>query len=102
MVSFLYLENGDASNDDASFVYSADGGTTWSTVNALAKTTGTCSAAGQWTSITISLPASANNNAMVKIGFNWTNNDDGIGTDPSFAVDDITLAQNPTGISAYT
>jgi PKD repeat protein len=39
---------------------------------------------------------SADNNPNVKIGFNWTNNDDGIGTDPSFAVDNITL----TGIAA--
>jgi hypothetical protein len=98
--TFLYVENGDAAIDDATFVYSADGGTTWSTINPLAKTTGTCSAAGQWTSITIALPVSADNNANVKIGFNWTNNDDGVGTDPSFAVDDITLNSNPTGIAA--
>jgi hypothetical protein len=99
-LSFVYLENGDASNDDASLVYSADGGTTWTTINALAKTTGTCASLGQWTAISVTLPASANNNAMVKIGFNWTNNDDGTGTDPSFSVDDITLASGPSGIAA--
>lgn len=98
-VSFVYLENGDASNDDASFVYSADGGTTWSVIDPLAKTTGSCGAAGQWTNLTVSLPASADNNAMVKIGFNWVNNDDGAGTDPSFAVDDITVAQGSSGIA---
>ncbi|MDQ3110883.1 MAG: T9SS type A sorting domain-containing protein [Bacteroidota bacterium] len=98
-ISFLYVENGDASNDDASFVFSADGGTTWSTVNALAKTTGTCAAPGQWTSVSFALPATANNNANVKIGFNWTNNDDGVGTDPSFSVDDITLTSGTSGIA---
>jgi len=101
-VSFVYLENGNAANDDASFCYSADGGITWTTIDPLAKTTGSCSAAGQWTPITISLPASANNNTMVKIGFNWVNNDDATGTDPSFAVDDVTLSQLTTGIATYS
>ncbi|HLC82953.1 MAG TPA: T9SS type A sorting domain-containing protein, partial [Bacteroidia bacterium] len=34
-----------------------------------------------------------------KIGFNWTNNDDATGTDPSFAVDDITLSTLSVGIA---
>ncbi len=101
-LSFVYLENGDAANDDGSLCYSPDGGTTWSTIDPLAKTTGSCSAAGQWTAFSIILPASANNNSMVKIGFNWTNNDDGVGSDPSFAVDDITLTQSPSGIATYS
>ncbi|MBI3511134.1 MAG: choice-of-anchor J domain-containing protein [Bacteroidetes bacterium] len=96
-LSFVYLENGDLANDDASLQFSADGGVTWSTIDPLAKTTG-C-AAGQWTAFTITLPATANNNANVKIGFHWVNNDDGAGSDPSFSVDDITLTNNPSGIS---
>ncbi len=90
-VSFLYFENGETSNDDASFWYYS--GTAWSQINALAKTAlGPCGAAGQWIAITISLPASADNNPNVKIGFKWVNNDDGLGNDPSFAVDDITVS----------
>lgn len=100
--SFTYIENGDGANDDASFCYSADGGTTWSTIDPLVKTTA-CSGGGIWTTVSISLPASANNNSFVKIGFTWTNNDDGVGTDPSFAVDDITISQTPTtGITSYS
>ena len=98
-VSFLYVENGDGANDDASFVYSADGGATWTLLDALAKTPVNCAAPGQWTTYTVTLPASANNNANVKIGFNWTNNDDATGTDPSFSVDDIALASGPSGIA---
>lgn len=101
VANFVYLENGDASNDDAQFVCSTDGGTTWSMVDVLAKTTGTCSAAGQWTAISIALPAAADNNPLVKIGFTWVNNDDGTGTDPSFSVDDITLVSNPLGIETF-
>lgn len=99
VVSFIYVENGDAANDDASLVYSADAGMTWTTIDALAKTTGSCGPGGQWTSIAVNLPASANNNPNVKIGFNWTNNDDGVGTDPSFSVDDITLTNGLNGIA---
>lgn len=101
-ISFIYVENGDAANDDASLMYSADGGTTWSSIDALAKTSGTCAAPGQWTAFTAMLPASADNNANVKIGFNWTNNDDGVGTDPSFSVDDIALTSGPSGIATTT
>jgi hypothetical protein len=100
-VSFVYLENGDAANDDASLVYSADGGTTWITIDPLAKTN-TCTGEGQWTNMTVVLPASADNNPSVKIGFAWVNNDDGQGSDPSFSVDDITLSEGSTGVGSST
>ncbi|MCZ2141517.1 MAG: hypothetical protein LC096_09040, partial [Bacteroidia bacterium] len=61
------------------------------------KTLTGCGFQGLWTSYTIQLPPSANNNPNVKIGFGWVNNDDGLGTDPSFAVDDITLSTSPAG-----
>ena len=93
-ISFIYIENGQSSIDDAQLVYSPDNGTTWTVVDALAKTSG-C-AYGQWTALTATLPASANNNATVKIGFAWVNNDDGQGSDPSFSVDDITLTSGTT------
>lgn len=99
-ISFGYMENGSTTVDDASLWYSADGGTTWTLLNNMAKTGfGTCSPQGLWTAYSFALPISANNNPTVKIGFNWTNNDDGVGTDPSFAVDDITLSVPSLGIS---
>jgi hypothetical protein len=91
-VTFNYMEFGDNSIDDATFwVYD---GITWTQLDALAKTAccgGPCNGnrQGQWTSITLNMPASTEYNPNVKLGFNWTNNDDGAGTDPSFAVDDI-------------
>ena len=102
-ISFAYLENGATTLDDASLWYSADGGTTWSLLNNMAKTPlGACAPQGTWTAYSFPLPASANNNATVKIGFNWTNNDDGLGTDPSFAVDDISLSSPALGVAAET
>lgn len=98
-LSFLYMENGQAALDDATLVYSADGGVTWTTLQNLNKTQfGNCAPQGMWTAFSTTLPSSANNNANVKIGFNWTNNDDATGTDPSFAVDDITLSTTPSSI----
>jgi Secretion system C-terminal sorting domain len=102
-ISFAYLENGATTLDDASLWYSADGGTTWSLLNNMAKTPlGACAPQGTWTAYSFALPASANNNSTVKIGFNWTNNDDGLGTDPSFAVDDITLSTPALGVLDVT
>src|SRR5690606_6156309 len=95
-LNFNYIENGDGTNDDASLWYFD--GATWSLLDPLAKPSlGACNPQGQWTAFSIPLPASANNNANVKIGFRWVNNDDGVGTDPSFAVDDITLTIPTTG-----
>jgi gliding motility-associated-like protein len=61
------------------------------------KTTLCPSGQGEWATFSIALPASANNNPNVRIGFRWVNNDDGTGADPSFAVDNITLSTVTTG-----
>jgi gliding motility-associated-like protein len=94
-LSFNYIENGDGVNDNATLWYF--NGTVWSQIDALAKTALTCAPQGTWTAYSVILPASANNNANVKIGFRWVNNDDGVGTDPSFAVDDIQLTVASSG-----
>lgn len=88
-LAFNYIENGDGTIDDATLWYFD--GATWTQINALAKTSIACAPQGTWTAFSLVLPASANNNPNVKIGFRWVNNDDALGSDPSFAVDDITL-----------
>ncbi len=89
-IRFNYIEGGELSDDDAQLFYFD--GVTWTSINALAKTATTCGASqGLWTAFSMTLPASANNNPSVKIGFVWKNDGDGNATDPSFAVDDITL-----------
>jgi len=94
-INFNYIENGQATTDNATLWYF--NGTTWSQIADLPKTALTCNPQGTWTSYSAFLPASANNNPNVKIGFRWVNNDDNIGTDPSFAVDDITLTVASSG-----
>ncbi len=100
-LDFLYYEGGDPANinGDASLWYFD--GTTWAQLDPLAKTNNTaCSGTiyGTWTAFSISLPASADNNASVKLGFQWDNDDSGTGTDPSAAFDDINLTSNAVAV----
>ncbi|TND10190.1 MAG: hypothetical protein FD123_438 [Bacteroidetes bacterium] len=101
VAAFVYYENGEGTGDDATMVYSPDGGATWTMIDALAKTTlGPCQLPGAtWFEYSVNLPASANNNGNVKIGFTWTNDNDSQGSDPSFAVDDIALLEAPQGMN---
>jgi len=90
-IDFLYLEGGNAI-DNATLVYSVDG-INWSLLVDLPKTNNSgCGSFGLWTAYSIALPSSADNNANVKVGFNWSSNDDGDAADPSFAVDKINLS----------
>jgi hypothetical protein len=102
-ISFNYFMQGAAGSDFAALGYYD--GTSWTYYNGSswtaaftslpASNNSLCAGQGSWTAFTAQLPASANNNPNVKIGFRWKNNDDGIGTDPSFAVDDISISGIP-------
>ncbi len=96
-LNFVYMEYGDGTLDNATLWYFD--GSSWAQLADLPKTSICGGGQGLWTAYSIALPASANNNANVKLGFNWTNNNDVSGTDPSFAVDDITLSV-PSGSPA--
>lgn len=86
-LTFRYITSGGPTTLDNASVWYFDGAT-WTQIHALNKTP-MCGAQGLWTACTIALPASADNNPNVKIGFAWINNDDGAGGDPSLAVDEV-------------
>ena len=67
-------------------------GVVWSTLGVPAQTATCGGGQGLWTAFSAALPASANNNPNVKIGFRWQQVVDDGGVDPSFAVDDIELS----------
>jgi gliding motility-associated-like protein len=91
-LNFNYIEEGDITNDDFYVAYSTNGGLSWTTISNPPKTLNApCSPQGLWTAYSINLPATCNNISNLRIGFCWTNNDDGVGTDPSVAVNDVTL-----------
>lgn len=94
-LEFDYIEGGNI-NDNATLWYF--NGTTWTQLADMTKTfSGLCSPQGIWTHYSIALPASADNNSQVRIGFRWVNNEDGDATDPSFAIDDVQLSAIPQG-----
>jgi gliding motility-associated-like protein len=90
-LKFNYISLGDALLDNASVVYSTNGGGVWQVLNPSIKSLSCPSTQGRWTAFTATLPASCNNNPNVKVGINWTNNDDGFGTDPSVAIDSVVV-----------
>lgn len=93
-LNFEYLENGDGANDDLSIWYFD--GTVWNKIEDTPKTPVTCSPQGEWTAYTVTLPGTANNNPNVQIGFQWVNDNDNVGTDPSAAIYNIQIASNDT------
>ena len=102
-LSFNYIQGGQAGHDFASVWYSTNNGGSWiALVNPLPATNNTgCSGQGRWTAYTTTLPATCDNNPNVKIAFRWQNDADDIGTDPSFAVDDVTLS-TVAAVDSYT
>lgn len=93
---FIAFGSSACSDDRAQLRLSTDGGATWPVGFHYCLTSPCCGACngysqGQWTTYTLALPASFNNNPNVRIGFNWRNNGNGSGTDPSVAIDDIRL-----------
>lgn len=93
-MTFEYIERGDATNDDL-MVWYYDG-TTWTMIQNTPETSQSSCPQGEWSKGTVSLPASAENNPQVQIGFQWVNNADNIGSDPSAAITNIQLAKYVT------
>lgn len=112
-LNFNYIA---AQGDDGFTVeYSCDGGTSWNTLTTptatqccscldafLCSFAGVCCAPqtqqscagggqGYWTTFSMPLPVCTENISNLKIGFHWINDGNGIGTDPSVAIDDISI-----------
>lgn len=99
-LTFNYIEDyvgqaGYDAFDDATLWY--NDGVTWAQIDPLTVTPAGCAPQGTWTTFSVLLPASANNNPSVRIGFRWINDDDNVGTDPSIAIDDIELTVPAVG-----
>jgi gliding motility-associated-like protein len=91
-VNFNYIGLGQTcATDWCDALYSSDGGLTWFNLQTCMVTTVCGSGQGMWTAYAGTLPAACDNNPNVKIAFRWRNNNSA-GSDPSFAVDDITLS----------
>ena len=89
-LSFDFIGNGDGLNDNASLWYSINAGTSWMELDSSLKSD-LCGTIGQWTNVSYNLPVDCENIENLKLAFNWTNNDDNVGTDPSFAADNVLM-----------
>lgn len=101
VLDFLYLTAGAPPNDICMVEYSIDG-VAWSNLGILAPTPLGCAPQGTWTAVSFNLPASADDNANVQLAFRWMNTDDGVATDPSVAIDDITLSGTTDVVAEIT
>jgi len=102
-LEFNYIAKGDTTlplNDDASVWFNA--GTGWTLLQDSLKSARCGTGQGLWTKYSAILPPSCNNNPSVQIGFNWTNNDDGAGTDPSVAIDSVVVTALSGGSALIT
>lgn len=88
-LEFDFIAGGDALIDNASVLYSIDGGATYLPLTASIKSSTCPGGQGLWQHYAAALPANAENIADLRVRINWTNNDDGIGTDPSVAINDV-------------
>ncbi|HHZ64579.1 MAG TPA: PKD domain-containing protein, partial [Flavobacteriales bacterium] len=122
IMNFSFIGYGDPGNDSITVVYSDNNGATWNPIPGgsgisskccclITPSLGVCSnlsdpqpcsdlwaGRGNWAGSSLALPASCNNSALVKVGFVWVNNGDNIGSDPSFAVNDIELVGTVSAI----
>lgn len=88
-LTFDFMSQGDALLDNASFWYNSGAG--WQQLLPTIKSTNCGIGQGQWAALTAPLPASCENIADLQIGFNWTNNDDGAGNQPSVAINNVRI-----------
>lgn len=105
-LEFDYIETGQGSTDNALVEYSTDNGSSWSVLQDTPKTNNSgCGGQGRWTHANVPLPASCWNITTLRIGFKWVNNNDGAGSDPSFAVNDVQITTPgtlPVELTSFT
>ena len=96
MLTFDYVAGGNSGMDYSSILYSIDGGTTFVSVSNI-NSTGICTGGRTWSTAVVMLPSTCNNISDLRIGFNWTGNGDGFGTNPSIAINNLKISyQNTT------
>lgn len=110
VVEFDFIGVGETGADRAMFEYSTNSGTSWNACSPTAFTTVSpaapsgnmtqlhstnCSPQGRWTHVSWNMPVACEGISTLRIRFRWVNNNNGVGADPSFAVDDVFLTGSP-------
>ena len=102
-LSFDYIGIGQPGADFGNVVYSVDGGSNWSVLQAINSGTTCASGQGLWGNIVALLPASCSNISTLRIGFEWHNDNDGAGSDPSIAINNVKITSpvQPSVTASY-
>lgn len=102
-LSFDYIGIGQPGADFGNVVYSVDGGSNWSVLQVINAATTCASGQGLWSSVVALLPVSCSNISTLRIGFEWHNDNDGAGSDPSLAINNlkITSPVQPSVTASY-
>ncbi len=98
VLSYDFIGAGQGLTDNASSLYSINGGGGFTSLDPSLKSINTgCGGQGKWTKRSYNLPASCNNISNFMMRFNWVNDDDGAGSDPSVAVNNVLLRDSMPG-----
>jgi hypothetical protein len=102
-LTFDYIGIGQPGADFGNVVYSVDGGSNWSILQGINSGTTCASGQGLWSSIVALLPAGCSNIATLRIGFEWHNDNDGAGSDPSLAINNVKITSpvQPSVTASY-
>ena len=90
-LEFDYIGVGQPGADFGTIIYSVNGGSTWSTLQVINPASTCASGQGLWSHLMVPLPISCNNISTLKIGFEWVNDNDGNGSDPSLALNNLKI-----------
>ncbi len=91
LLEFDYIEGGDAA-DNGTVVFAVGAPGAFTTIYDPGKTSGcACGVNGQWQHGEVFLDTTLNNQVQLFIGFRFQSNGDGLGTQPSFAIDNISI-----------
>lgn len=93
-VEFDYIGIGQSGDDFGTVVYSTDGGTTWTNLQTITPASTCASGQGLWTHVSFPLPLACENTSTLRLGFNWKNSNDGVGSDPSLAINNLKIITN--------
>ncbi|MFN8286625.1 MAG: T9SS type A sorting domain-containing protein [Chitinophagales bacterium] len=98
VLQYDFIGNGQTNKDYGSSLYSLNGGSSYVSLDPLLRSVNTgCGGQGKWTQRSYNLPSTANNLSNFKIRFNWVNDDDGAGSDPSVALNNVLLRDSLPG-----
>ena len=103
-LEFDYIGIGQQGFDFGTVLYSTNGGSTWNNLQTISPAQTCASGQGLWSHVSFPLPAQCANINNLRIGFQWQNDNDGAGSDPSLAINNvkITSPAQPSVSASFT